>query len=170
MSAPIQCNYCETPATVHLTQIVNNQVKKIDLCEECAKNKGLSSPQGISLSDMFSGTTEATDGTSQGLVCPTCGFTHSDFRNNGRFGCPDCYKSFSPILSDTLEAMHPGTHHVGKVPNQLLERRDIRQKETLLQQSLQEAISEENYEEAAKIRDELAELRNQAELSPAIEP
>jgi protein arginine kinase activator len=66
--------------------------------------------------------------------------------------------------------MHPGTHHVGKVPNQLLERMDIRQKESLLQQSLQEAISNENYEEAAKIRDELADLRNQAELSTVIEP
>ena len=170
MSDPIKCNYCETPATVHLTQIVNNQVKKIDLCEGCAKSKGLSSPQGISLSDMFSGTMEASDSSTQGLVCPTCGFTHADFRNNGRFGCPDCYKSFSPILRDTLEAMHPGTHHVGKVPNQLLERMDIRQKESLLQQSLQEAISNENYEEAAKIRDELAELRNQAELSTVIEP
>lgn len=170
MSDPIKCNYCDSSATVHLTQIVNNQVKKIDLCEECAKDKGLSSPQGISLSDMFSGSVESSDGASQGLACPKCGFTHSDFRSNGRFGCPECYISFSPILRDTLEAMHPGTHHVGKVPNQLLDRMDTKQRENILEQSLKDAISEENYEEAARIRDELAELRNQAELSPAIDP
>ena len=170
MSDHIQCNYCESSATVHLTQIVNNQVKKIDLCEECAKNKGLSSPQGISLSDMFTGAVENTEGSSQGLACPTCGFTHGDFRNNGRFGCPDCYNSFKPILRETLEAMHPGTRHVGKVPSQLLERMDSRQKENLLEQSLQDAIEDENYELAAKIRDELAEIRSNPELASTIDP
>lgn len=169
MSNPIKCDCCEKSATVHLTQIINNQVKKIDLCEECAKSKGLSSPQGISLSDMFSGAIESNDGTVQRLACPSCGFTHSDFRSHGRFGCPHCYISFRPILNETLESMHPGTCHVGKVPNQLLERMDCKQREALLQQSLKDAISEENYEEAARIRDELAELKTNPELVSAVD-
>jgi len=170
MAENIQCNYCENPATVHLTQIVNNQVKKIDLCEDCAKNKGLSSPQGISLSDMFSGALEGQETGKQGLACPVCGFTHSDFRTQGRLGCPACYKSFRPILMETLDAMHPGTHHVGKRPNHLMDRMDTRQRESHIEESLQQAIAEENYEEAAKLRDELAELRAKSELASTTEP
>jgi protein arginine kinase activator len=166
MAENIKCDYCDNQATVHLTTIINNEVNKIDLCEDCAQQKGVSSNQGISLSDVFTGAT-SDSGAASGLACKVCGFTHSDFRANGRFGCPACYKSFRPILQETLENMHPGTHHVGKVPNQLLERMDSRDRETELEEVLQQAIAEENYEEAAKIRDQLNELRTADGLAAA---
>lgn len=164
MAENIKCDYCDSQATVHLTTIINNEVNKIDLCEDCAQKKGVSSNQGISLTDMFTGASSGTESAS-GLACKVCGFTHSDFRTNGRFGCPSCYRSFRPILEETLENMHPGTHHVGKVPNQLMERMDSRDKEAHLEDALHQAISEENYEEAAKLRDQLNDLRSNSGLA-----
>jgi protein arginine kinase activator len=52
----MQCQVCKkSPATVHLTQIIENQVKKVDLCEACAKEKGVNDPTGFSLADLLLG-------------------------------------------------------------------------------------------------------------------
>jgi protein arginine kinase activator len=45
--------FCSKSATVHLTQIVNNKVHKVDLCEECAQAKGVTDPSGFSLADLL---------------------------------------------------------------------------------------------------------------------
>ena len=49
MANPIKCSLCGKPATVHLTQIINNKIHKVDLCEDCAKAKGVTDPAGFSL-------------------------------------------------------------------------------------------------------------------------
>ena len=79
MSKNIKCNACEKLATVHLTQIVDKQIHKIDLCEECAKEKGVADPEGFSFSDMFGDPTTPEIGPEGELACGTCGFTHADF-------------------------------------------------------------------------------------------
>ena len=48
MANPLKCNFCaRKPATVHLTQIVNNKVHNVDLREECAQSKGVTNPSGF---------------------------------------------------------------------------------------------------------------------------
>ena len=160
MSKNIKCNACDQLATVHLTQIVDKQIHKIDLCEECAKAKGVADPEGFSFSDMFTGALDAAAMGPEGeLACGTCGFTHADFRKSGRFGCADCYSSFESILEETLEGMHPGLHHCGKVPQIALGRIDEQSRIRSVERSLREAVESEDYEGAARFRDELAALR-----------
>ena len=53
MANPLKCDLCAKPATVHLTQIVNNKVHKVDLCEACAQAKGVTDPSGFSLADLL---------------------------------------------------------------------------------------------------------------------
>ena len=53
MASPLKCDLCANPATVHLTQIVNNKVHKVDLCESCAQSKGVTDPSGFSLADLL---------------------------------------------------------------------------------------------------------------------
>ena len=53
MANPLKCDLCSKSATVHLTQIVNNKVHKVDLCEECAQAKGVTDPSGFSLADLL---------------------------------------------------------------------------------------------------------------------
>ena len=153
---------CENEATVHLTEIVNGQMKKIDLCEECAKEKGVTDPQGFALADLLLGLGASSEMDSAGpeLECPTCGFTQADFKKTGRLGCSTCYAVFSQPLEAMLKQMHKGTQHIGKVPKALRAQLDITKQRDQLNEQLQKAIEMENYEEAARLRDHLKELES----------
>jgi protein arginine kinase activator len=154
------CCICkEKEATVHLTQIAGDKMQKVDLCEECAKTKGVNDPTGFSLADLLLGLgasqeiEQASGGTE--MKCPRCGFTQADFKKAGRGGGAACYKTFSEALDGLLKTMHKGTRHIGKVPETLRQNRDLSDRLKLLQKKLSKAIEEEDFEEAAILRDEI---------------
>ena len=151
---------CENEATVHLTEIVDGQMKKIDLCEACAKEQGVTDPQGFALADLLLGlgASQEMEQASPDLDCPNCGFSHADFKKTGRLGCSDCYVTFSEPMEAMLKQMHKGTQHVGKVPKALRAQMDFSRKHDTLAARLQKAIETENYEEAARLRDQMKEL------------
>jgi protein arginine kinase activator len=160
------CCICkEREATVHLTQIAGDKMQKVDLCEECAKTKGVNDPTGFSLADLLLGLgasqeiEQAAGGVE--LKCPRCGFTQADFKKAGRLGCPDCYKTFAEGLESLLKSMHKGTRHVGKVPEALRQSRDLSDRLLALQKKLSKAIEEENFEQAATLRDEIKRMSTQ---------
>jgi protein arginine kinase activator len=160
------CCICkEREATVHLTQIAGDKMQKVDLCEECAKTKGVNDPTGFSLADLLLGLgasqeiEQAAGGVE--LKCPRCGFTQADFKKAGRLGCPDCYKTFAEGLESLLKSMHKGTRHVGKVPESLRQTRDLSDRLSALQKKLNKAIEEENFEQAAQLRDQIKQMSAQ---------
>ena len=158
MTNKIKCSLCEKIATVHLTQIVNNQIQKIDLCESCASKKGISDSEGYTLAEMLSGTKAISD--EHTVKCSTCNLDLLQFKKSGRFGCKDCYEIFENILEPILIEMHPGTHHSGKLPTNSIRNTDYLYKVDKLKDLLTEAIGNEAYEDAAKLRDQLEELKN----------
>jgi protein arginine kinase activator len=159
------CCVCkEKEATVHLTQIAGDKMQKVDLCEECAKQKGVNDPTGFSLADLLLGLgasheMEQASGNSD-LKCPSCGFTQADFKKAGRFGCPECYTTFGDGLEALLKTMHKGTRHTGKVPAARRQIRDSLRQMKSLQEQLAKAISAEDFEQAARLRDELKQLQS----------
>jgi protein arginine kinase activator len=160
MASPLKCDLCSKPATVHLTQIVNNKVHKVDLCEACAQAKGVTDPSGFSLADLLlkaSLTPEAA--VAEGLRCEHCGFTQGDFKKHGRFGCPNCYETFKGMIEPMLDNMHKGTTHTGKVPHKALDRRLLTERLSKLETNLEEAIKTERYEDAARFRDEIHQVK-----------
>ena len=158
------CCICkEKEATVHLTQIAGDKMQKLDLCEGCAKSKGVNDPTGFSLADLLLGLgasqeIEQAAGGAE-LKCPACGFTQADFKKAGRLGCPDCYRTFAEALEGLLKTMHKGTRHVGKVPEALRQSRDINDRLAALEKSLSKAVLEEDFERAAQLRDEIKQTR-----------
>ncbi len=156
------CCVCkEKPAKVHLTDIKGDKMHKVDLCEECAKLKGVND-SSFALADLLLGL-----GASQELEqsvggpdakCPQCGFTHADFKKSGRLGCPACYETFSEGLGGLLKSMHKGTRHAGKVPQALRAKRDLTEQLSRLQDKLNQAIEAENFEQAAQLRDEIKQV------------
>lgn len=159
MGENLQCSHCGEVATVHLTQIVNNKIIKVDLCESCAQDKGVTDPEGFSLADLLSKTQSATQQPGDPeLKCPGCGLTTADFRRTGRLGCSACFEVFAPVLRPVLEDMHIGTQHQGKVPEHALSRQDTHKQLVSLKNSLDAAVAEEAYEEAAKLRDQIKAL------------
>ena len=159
----MMCCICkEREATVHLTQIAGDKMQKVDLCEECAKTKGINDPTGFSLADLLLGlgASQEIEQASGGVEvkCPHCGFTQADFKKTGRLGCPECYKTFAEGLEGLLKSMHKGTRHVGKVPESLRRNRDLSDRLMALQKKLNQAIEDENFEQAALLRDEIKQM------------
>ena len=162
----MRCMVCkEKEATVHLTQVVEGKMKKVDLCEECAREKGVDDPTGFSLADLLLGLgasqemAQATS-TSGEPTCPTCGFSQADFKKSGRLGCPDCYRTFADGLDSLLKNMHKGTRHEGKIPRRLRQNRDAHAHIESLQKQLTDAVTTEDYETAARLRDDIKALKD----------
>lgn len=160
MAENLKCNICNKEASVHLTQIINNKVHKVDLCESCAQKKGVTDPEGFSLTELLSKASQTIESGEQQLMCPSCGMETSDFRRTGRLGCANCYDVFKQILLPVLEDMHTGVFHKGKVPTVALNRQSNQQRLRKLQSSLAHAVAEEAYEEAARFRDEIKAIQN----------
>jgi protein arginine kinase activator len=158
----MQCSICkEKPATVHYSQIVGEKMQKLDLCEDCAKAKGVNDPASFVADLMLGlGAAQEIEQAAGGveLKCPRCGFTQADFKKSGRLGCPECYKTFSEGLSGLLKTMHKGTRHVGKAPETIRASTLNSDRLKSLQKKLEKAIEFENFEEAAQLRDEIKQM------------
>jgi protein arginine kinase activator len=159
----MQCDVCgEKDATVFLTQIVEGKMQKVNLCEACAKTKGVNDPTGFALTDLLLGLpAEKLERGPASHKCPVCGFTQADFKKTGRLGCSECYTTFAEALAPMLANMHKGTTHVGKAPGNRARLREINAKMKTLQASLDEAVASEQYEKAATLRDEIRQLETE---------
>jgi protein arginine kinase activator len=160
MSFP--CQRCQQArATVHVTDTVPEKRER-HLCEACAEK------EGIIVKQQYPGTNEILQqfikqktglSSADDLTCPKCGLTFREFQLKGQLGCPHDYVAFAPVLTPLIERAHDGaTHHIGKVPPTADE--TIKRETGLLRlrRVLQEAIDQENYELAARVRDEIKTL------------
>jgi len=157
----MQCDVCKTnQATVFLTQIVDGKMQKVNLCESCSKEKGVTDPTGFALADLLLGLGAAQEMERGGSVqkCPACGFSQADFKKTGRLGCATCYTTFADGLSTLIKGMHKGTDHVGKVPSRLAKTIERETQLKTLQRDLKKAVASEDYESAATIRDQIRHL------------
>lgn len=156
---------------MHLTQIVGEKMQKVDLCEECAKEKGVNDPTGFSLADLLMGlgaSQEMADAAGSAEArCPACGFTQADFKKAGRLGCAECYQAFADGLEGLLKTMHKDVRHRGKVPQALRGSQDARDRLASLQKRLARAVADEDYEMAAQLRDEIKALKERQSESAA---
>ncbi len=146
-------------------------MQKVNLCEQCAEEKGVTDPTGFALADLLKGAgTESINPSAvmgdDGEKCEACGFTQSDFKKTGRFGCSQCYQVFHSGLDNLLQAMHRHSEHRGKKPAHFVDTRSAqsrveqaREEIIELNALLDEAIRVEDYEEAARLRDSITQLQ-----------
>jgi protein arginine kinase activator len=148
------CQLCESrPATIHITEIAGGQKKVLNLCEDCAQQKGLAHGSGTipSLLQQLVGERKPASETK----CPECGITFEEFRAKGRFGCPKDYEVFAKELAPLLEKIHGAQQHTGRMPGGSLPDAGREERLRRLRRDLSRAVQEEQYEEAARIRDEI---------------
>lgn len=157
------CDICgKNQATVHLTEIINDQITELHLCEQCAQEKSQEMEQQFGLSDLLAGMVEfdkpSLEKETASLKCISCKLSYADFKKIGRLGCGECYDTFKKYLGPLLKKIHGSNQHLGKSPlktskglKKKIDSQDLRLK-------LQKAIENEAFEEAAKIRDEIKEL------------
>jgi protein arginine kinase activator len=158
----MKCDNCNKPATVHLTEIKGGKKIEKHLCEQCAaQNEGFPIKAHTPINELLTNFVMAHSGIAKEsqAACPQCGITWSEFRQTGLFGCEHDYDLFEKDLTPLLQRAHDGaTHHVGKVPSRLgnagvpmKKRVDL----TKLRKDLQKAVEAEDYEKAAKLRDQI---------------
>ena len=165
------CDICKkNEATVHLTQIVDAKMLKVDLCEACSKAKGIQEASGFSLADLLVGLGAADEIRMEapGVQCPVCGFTQADFKKTGRLGCSACWETFEAGLASLLKAMHKSDRHIGKVPKRAARTAVVGGRLKELTEQLAKAVSSEQYEEAAHIRDQIRELESKLKTSGSV--
>jgi protein arginine kinase activator len=189
----MKCQACgANPATVHLTQVMDGKVREIHLCESCAEQGGVNLQNSLSLSELLLkiGMPEegaaAPDGVERS--CPGCHMRRSDFKKTSRLGCAECYTAFAADLAPLIASMHKGERHVGKrppgggaspagvpaipapAPPPASPVAPVGPTPEQLQKQLAEAIATENYEEAARLRDQIRLLEEVLARLPAKDP
>ena len=160
------CSQCqEREAVMELTQVANGQVTKVHLCEQCAAERGLETaaalgktPLASYIAAMGQGLNDTLPaGTDLAFVCKSCGATLQDFRESGRLGCPDCYRTLGEPLRELLRRLHGATRHTGErysVPGG--DPVPVSTRSTLeIREQLKRAIESEDFELAAQLRDQL---------------
>lgn len=173
------CKACnKNQATIHYKSNINGKVVEKYLCSECAEKEGIHTKSAFEPIDMMDGffgkntddifgglfagmmNTPSSKSVSEPKVCSLCGMRYSEFLHAGKIGCAECYKTFSSSLGSTIKRIHGNVAHCGKVPegkkNEISDRRKIEQ----LKAKLSEAIEKQEYEMAAKYRDEIKEIEN----------
>jgi protein arginine kinase activator len=175
------CDICsKNQATVHLTEIVDEQMTELHLCEECAKQKSVQMEQQFGLSDLLGGLADFgkhIEGKEPSKIkCPNCNLSYEDFKKIGRLGCSNCYSAFIRYLTPLLKRIHGSALHTGKSPQgesvavKAFRASEAKQPELSLEDlknKLTDAIKSENFEEAAILRDKIKALE---ENKPAAEP
>ena len=164
----MQCENCkESPATIHLTEIVNSQRNEKHLCQRCAEKEGITAKSQVSLNELLNSLLAAQEQKSEEnsdeyaqLKCPHCGITLEQFRRQAVLGCPHDYEVFSEVLGPLIAKAHNGnTNHCGKIPATAGKPAKSRSKILRLEKQLNEAVTKEDYETAAKLRDEIKKLQ-----------
>lgn len=179
----IVCSICaKQQATVYYTDVQNGVPHTRKFCVNCAKSIGIldaSIPYGDmmksfdnmmkSFDDAFKSfdlNAPSQTPTIHDITCKDCGMTLSEFKKNGRFGCAKDYELFN--VGPTLEKIHGTSQHVGKVPKEQEDRKQAAIKKAVvaitedliarLKKQMDDAVKAENYEQAAKLRDEIRGL------------
>lgn len=174
------CDICgKEQATVHLTEIIDDKMTELHLCEECAQKKNAQMESHFGLADLLAGLSDfggQIDKTKKEIKtkCSKCGLTYEDFKRLGRLGCGECYTVFKDALIPLLKRIHGSTQHFGKSPKKIA--RTVKAKDgpkdaamdvpmdgarnelQELKARLQNAIRNEEFEEAAMLRDKIRGL------------
>ena len=170
----MMCEDCGIrPAKFHLMTIINGDRVERNLCPTCMAKHQKPIP-GIDFSNLAgilnsilenrsNRESEREDTEYDALVCEQCGMTYAEFQKCGMLGCANCYQAFKTPLNALLQRVHGNTQHAGRVPGGVHSGTSIRMNIDRLKEKLQKAVADEEYEQAAKLRDTIRALTIQLE-------
>ena len=169
------CEECgKNPATVSITVTTGNGMNTRHLCPECMKKMEMSLAKGdiqSFLSSIMSVLGKEKKAQQPSITCSGCGLAYAEFEHTGRLGCAQCYRDFSEHLKPMLQKIHGRTQHAGRKPAAFVPnpQDEFNARLMELRQKMEEAVAVENFEDAAKYRDELRSLTEKQQEVPAHE-
>jgi protein arginine kinase activator len=176
------CDICnKNEATVHYTEVINGVKNERHLCSECMKEMDNGLEGEFPFAKLIKGILSAHLASSQEntaalqLKCNKCGMTYQQFAKVGKFGCAECYSVFGPLILDNIKRIQGSSTHTGKKYKRADDNNDIAglfeessadknnvpadKNIAILQNKLKKAVADENFEEAARLRDEIKGLK-----------
>ena len=163
-----KCDKCDRPATHHSVEVIKGDKIAKNLCDLHAAEEGLvAAGSHTPVSELLSNFVKQQSQTgtqrerraANDLTCESCGLTFSQFRETSLLGCGHCYKAFEGPLGPLMERAHEGgTHHVGKIPRRSGQSESRQLQLMRMRKRLDEAVETEDYELAARLRDDITEL------------
>lgn len=163
------CNICTSQeATIHLTEIVNDQMVEVHLCETCAQEKGTDFKTHFHFGDLLGDLAGVQQpvlpaGASAEVIrCPECSLSYEEFAKSGRLGCATCYQGLSQVLLPLIKRVQRSSHHIGKQPGRLSTPEKAVYDLRLLQEKLRKSVEQEAFEDAAKLRDEIKQMEQKS--------
>lgn len=159
----MKCQQCKKRrATVHVTDVSSDAKNEIHLCDECAQKEGVTLKSNVSLADFLAGLIKAPVTKEMArlakLKCPDCGINYLEFQSKGRLGCPADYEVFAELIGPLLDKIHGSTRHTGKWAAPQGPVADTAALLQGLKKKLAAAVADENYEDAARLRDEIRRM------------
>jgi protein arginine kinase activator len=163
------CQECKKNlATVHFTKIVNGNITELHLCEECAKKyKELDLDTSFSFHKFLTGFLDNIQGEQfkvnydKDIKCNNCGMTYSEFKQLGKFGCPNCYEAFREKITPLFKQIHGHESHIGKIPKRAGGVIGVKKEINKLKNQLDNCVEKEEFEKAAELRDKIKELQEE---------
>lgn len=156
------CERCgQRPAAIQVTEITDGVRREHHLCEQCARQEGAFLNPALSLAHILGGLMPveapeaATDGRSAGPSCPKCGWTGQQIQHTGQMGCPHCYEVFGRWVDPVVRRIHGSSEHRGKIPSRAGQAVRRQRELAVLRDQLKTAVEQEEFEAAAKLRDEI---------------
>ncbi|MBQ1257925.1 MAG: UvrB/UvrC motif-containing protein [Clostridia bacterium] len=167
----MMCDECGVrPATIHLTTFTGGEKQDKNLCATCLTKYKMNLPTmdlsnlagilGGFIEKALSGKKEEVD-SGFNATCETCSMDYKQFKRNGMLGCADCYKAFREPIEEMLTRMHGNAQHVGRIPGGVNSQISLKLQIDKLKQQLTRAVSQEEYEKAALLRDQIRALQNE---------
>ena len=155
----MKCQKCQNQATLHITEILSDdQFEELHLCEQCAGKYLYEPQQKAGKGTGGESVREGEESLFNQHECPSCGIKFVEFRNSGRLGCPHDYQEFREELLPLLENIHGETRHCGKTPSRLPQSKQTQSELIQLRSRLKQAVTKEDYEEAARLRDRIRQI------------
>ena len=161
----MKCEKCgKYTATTHIHTVIGGRATDMHICGYCASGSGLRRFGRLGMMNIMAAALEDDSNDlkkAQGYenACPQCGITFSEIASSGKLGCADCYKTFYKKLYPSLRRTHGATHHQGKIPISSSPRLSSTSRIDELKKQLKDAVEVENFELAAKLRDEIKLLK-----------
>ena len=150
------CQHCnKNEANMHMKRIINGRAAEVHLCSDCARSLGYGeafSGFGLDFSDFLGDFLLKGEQSPNSTRCPFCNKSFEEIAKDGRMGCAECYNVFYDKLLPSLQRVHGKGTHIGKKPNDYNGRENRLQ---ALKEQLENAVREQDFESAVKIRDEI---------------
>lgn len=160
------CEHChKETATIFLTQVYEGKKIELHLCSKCAKEKEAMLYDNTSSFQQFLGgllklsNTDNQEKNTPRIVCPKCSMSLDEFRKTSKIGCAHCYEAFEPYIKHIVKSVHGSQEHTGKRPLRMGKQLSLTEQIEELESRLKLALLQEDYYEAAMIRDELHRIK-----------